>query len=259
MTTPTPVRSGFRISGPEDSNSDYAHPPVVEAWLSVEFEESLSLVDKTSSIQSALGPEWLGAWKTTFAGSKPGGLELTNVMGDLALRVTSRGFAFGWLGYSGERYPRYEAVRDGFVTVLDAVRSVLGRTGRFNRWAVRYVNRIPQGTVWNTPGDWGFFSLWDMPSVKGLGIEPISARADWQFPLEAERGILDVEFRHQPQETPDAPEYLWISLQVGGAMVDDEISLFDGFDYGREVIVRSFNELVSPAAKSFWGVSNRPR
>lgn len=269
----TPVRSGFRLAGPDVTAPVYAHPPLVESWLGIEFGEGneWSLAD-SEALCSALGPEWPGIWKPYSEGSLTG-RQLTNVMADRALRLTPHGFSFGWLGHGGERYPRYEAVRDGFVSVSDAIRQLAEETSksvvptRYSRaggnpamrsgplrWSVCYVNRIPRGTVWSTPGDWTFFNLWQPAPLKGLGVDPIGFHGQWDFALEAERGHLKIEFQHTAATAPD--ESVWIKLTTSGP-VDDAETLFDGMDFGREVIVRSFNELVSTDAKNFWGVRSR--
>ena len=261
MATPSPVRSGFRLAGPDATPNVYAHPPLVESWLGIDFaaDVALSAAD-AESLRGALGPEWPGTW-TEFSSDKVvQRRQLTNVMGDRALRLTSRGFSFGWLGYGGERYPRYESVRDGFVAVLVGLRTLAGRDGKTpvpQRWSVRYVNRIPRGTVWSTPGDWTFFALWQAGPLKGLGIDPAGFQARWDLPLEAERGNLTIEFRHDCTEMTDETDSVWMTLTTSGPVDNADTSLFDGLDYGREVIVRSFNELVSTEAKSFWGVRGR--
>ncbi|MBS0203425.1 MAG: hypothetical protein JSS49_11035 [Planctomycetes bacterium] len=255
----TPVRSGFRMAGPEDAPTAYAHPPLVESWLGVEYsaESEWSSAD-SDTLRAALGPEWPGTWKTYTQGSVTG-RQLTNVMADRALRLTSHGFSFGWLGHGGERYPRYESVRDGFVTVLDANRQLAANPAKSVvpvRWTVCYVNRIPRGTVWSTPGDWSFFNLWQSAPLKGLGVDPVGFHGEWSFALEAERGELKIRFYHQVDSATDETESVWMSLTTSGP-VDDPETLFDGMDYGREVIVRGFNELVSADAKNYWGV--RPK
>ncbi len=261
MATPAPVRSGFRITGPEAPSAAYAHPPLVESWLAIDFDADDQLNEADfEALRSTLGPEWPSAWKEARSGSGSPGLQVSNVMGDRALRVTPHQFAFGWLGYSGERYPRYEAVRDGFVAVFDSIRTLADRDRKPlipQRWSVQYLNRIPCGTVWSTPGDWTFFTLWQPGPLKGLGIDPAGFQATWKLSLEAERGNLTIEFRHAIAETDDESDCVWLNMTASGPVDNADTSLFDGLDYGREVIVRSFNELVSDDAKTFWGV--RPR
>jgi len=261
MSTPAPVRSGFRMTGPEVPAAAYAHPPLVESWLGVDFAASGQLVQSDfDALHAALGPEWPSPWREVASDSGPPGLQVSNVMGDRALRATPQGFAFGWLGYSGERYPRYEAVRDGFVAVFDSLRALAGRDRKAlipQHWSVQYRNRIPRGTVWSKPGEWTFFKLWQPAVLNGLGTDPAGVQATWDLPLEGERGNLTIEFRHAIPQTDDETECAWLNLTTSGPVDNADASLFDGLDYGREVIIRSFNELVSADAKTYWGV--RPR
>ena len=251
MVTPTPVRSGFRVAGQDAPSTVYAHPPLVESWLGVDFVTPVDLASADlQALRVQLGPEWLDRWKQVESGSVR---QITNVMGDRALQLTAQGFAFGWLGYGGERYPRYETIRDGFVSVFGAVQSMGTKADQPRvpqSWSVYYLNRIPQGTVWSTAGDWSFFSLWQPVPLQGLGIEPSGFSAEWNLPLEAERGDLKIQFEHR---LTDDTENVWINLKASGPVEDAETGVFDGLDYGREVIVRSFNELVSPDAKKYWG------
>lgn len=215
---------------------------------------------ETDALQSELGPEWPDTWQEFPDADHQSIRQLTNVMGDRALRLEPDGFCFGWLGYGGERYPRYESVRDGFVAILDRIRAVADRRGTTaepKRWSVRYLNRIPRGTVWATPGDWAFFTLWQPNLLSGLRIDPIGFRAHWDLRLENERGNLAIEFQHIPADQLDEAENVWMTLIASGPIGDSDASLFDGLDHGREVIVRSFSELVSDDAKTYWGV--RPR
>ena len=263
MPAVLPVHSGFRVGGPQVLPPEYAHPPLVESWLAVDFVEGKERFElDAAALRERLGPEWFGSWQVVEDDSKTDDRQLDNVMGDRAVRLTARGFAFGWLGHRGERYPCYETIRDGFVATLDAVRDVARRDGRDpapRRWSVRYVNRIPQGTVWMTPGDWSFFRLWQPVPLKALGIGCDGYKGRWELPLEAERGTLTVKFRHGASDQTRGLDDVWITLQTKSPTDGADTGLFDGLDYGREVIVRSFNELMSPNAKSYWGVSRRPR
>ena len=266
MPTSLPVRTGFRVAGTDVIAPEYAHPPLVESWLGVEFVEGRERfeVDATQLCER-LGPEWFGSWRSVGDDSKSDDRQLVNVMGDRAVRLTTRGFAFGWLGNHGERYPRYETIRDGFVAALDAVRDVAHHAQSEilpRRWSVRYANRIPQGTVWMTPGDWSFFRLWQPVPLQSLGIGCEGYKARWEVPLDAERGTLSVKFRHETdvREVPGSGlDQAWITLQAKGPTDGCDAELFNGLDYGREVIVRSFNELITVDAKSYWGVSRRGR
>ncbi len=264
LPTVTPLRSGYGFGTPELPH-EFAHPPLIEVWLGIEFA-SPSDCDKIEATEwrARLGPEWPAVWQTIGPAERhaPGTSQvekqLRNVMGDRAIRFCPAGFCFGWLGHDGSMYPRYEAIRDGFVATLDAVRDVMPRLGLPIRWTVSYVNRIPQGTVWATPGDWTFFRLWQPNPLQKLRIEPEGFAGYWQFPLEAKRGTLAIELTHElaPGLGHEA-ESLWLRITSSGSTEVHESSLFDGLDYGREMIVRAFSELVTPDAKLFWGATPR--
>ena len=264
LSTLTPLRSGFG-SGTSELPQEFAHPPLIEVWLGVEFASPAEF-DKIEANEwrTRLGPEWSGAWQSIGPVERhaPGTLQiekqLRNVMGDRAIRFCERGFSFGWLGHDGSLYPRYEATRDGFVVALDAVRDLMPQLGLPIRWTVSYVNRIPQGTVWTTARDWSFFRLWQPNPLQKLKIEPEGFCGRWQFPLEAEKGFLAIELSHDrtPQAGHDA-ESLWLRIMASGAAGTQESAIFDGLDFGREMIVRAFSELVTPDAKQFWGGAPR--
>jgi uncharacterized protein (TIGR04255 family) len=244
---------------------EFAHPPLIEAWMGVEFAAPIDFTSvEASEWRKRLGPEWPAIWQSIGPVERhaPGTTlierQLQNVMNDRAIRFSKQGFCFGWLGHDGSLYPRYETIRDGFVATLDAVRDVVPVVGLPMRWAVSYLNRIPQGTVWSTPQDWSFFRLWQSSPLQKLHIEQQGFAGRWQFPLEAERGTLAIELTHEPSpEQGLEAESLWLRLTSTGPTDADESSLFDGLDYGREMIVRAFNELVTHDARQFWGAAPR--
>ena len=264
MPTSIPVRTEFRF-GSNELPSDFAHPPLIEAWLGVEFTDAVDFAKvDAKEWRRRLGPEWQSAFQSIGPAERhaPGMTQvenqLRNVMNDRAIRFGTQGFSFGWLGYDGCIYPRYEAIRDGFVATLDAVRDVLPKIETPQRWAVTYLNRIPQGTVWTTPNDWSFFRLWQPNPLHKLGIDLDEFAGCWQFPLEVERSSLRVEMSHEPcLAAANRVESLWLRITASGPTDTTEPSLFDGLDYGREMIVRAFNELVTADAKSYWGVTPR--
>lgn len=265
MPAATPLRSEFHF-GTTDLPHEFAHPPLIEAWLGVEFATPTDFTQVgVAEWRKRLGPEWSATWQPIGCAERhatseaPAEYQLKHVMGDRAIRFAEHGFQFGWLGHDGSLYPRYEPIRDGFVATLDAVRDVLPGIDLPSRWSVCYLNRIPQGTVWSTPQDWSFFRLWQTNPLQKLKIESERFAGRWQFPLEAERGTLAIELLHEPEASELDVESLWLRLTAIGATDNDELSLFNGLDYGREMIVRAFNELVTPDAKDFWGVAPRKK
>ena len=265
MPTLTPLRSGYGFGLPE-LPQEFAHPPLIEVWLGVDFDLPADF-DEIGAAEwhERLGPEWPAAWQSIGPRERhaPGTTlierQLRDVMGDRAIRFNSSGFCFGWLGHNGSMYPRYEAIRDGFVATLDAVRDVMPKLGLPTRWTVSYVNRIPHGTVWDTPADWSFFRLWQQNPLHKLNIVPIGFSGSWQFPLNDERGTLSIEMTHETVSVDgNDNESLWLRITASGDADCHESSVFDGLDFGREIIVRAFSELVTPSDKQFWGASPRP-
>lgn len=251
MNLPATPRPGSRVLPSEIAG--YNHPPLVEVWLGLEFSEPiLAAQADRQALRDQLGPEWPAAVGDveSFASPTP----WTNLMGDRALRVTERGFSFGWLGHQGERYARYEAVRDGFVGVLEALRQRNPESqSRAEHWSVQYCNRIPRGTVWTTEGEWDFLALWSTSAWAGLGLPPQGLQSSWRMRLEDERGHLTIELSHVPSTVEDEADCLWLTLTADGPVAPVESGVFDGLDLGRSVIVRTFHKLVSPSARSYWG------
>lgn len=264
MPASTPIHSEFRF-GHSELPSEFAHPPLIEAWLGVEFAASVNFARiDAKEWRRHLGPEWQSSFQPIGAAERhaPSATSIENqlctVMNDRAIRFGTTGFSYGWLGHDGSIYPRYETIRDGFVATLDVIRGALPDIGSPERTSVTYLNRIPKGTVWSTPQDWSFFRLWQPNPLHKLGVDLDEFAGCWQFSLEAERGTLTIELTHEPAlEQVGREEALWLRITSGGPTDSSESSLFDGLDYGREMIVRAFSELVTVDAKSYWGVMPR--
>ena len=264
MPTGTPLQSGIR-PGPPELPQEFAHPPLIEVWLGIEFDFLTNFEQiEAQEWRRRLGPEWPSVWQTIGPVERHAPAvaqiekQLRNVMSDRAIRFGPHGFSYGWLGYDGSIYPRYETIRDGFVATLDAVTELMPELGSPKRTTVSYLNRIPEGTVWTTPRDWTFFRLWQPTPLQKLGIVDREICGCWQYPLANHRGTLRVEFSHEasPESSLDI-ESLWLRITAASEMTADDTSLFDGLDYGREMVVRSFTELVTSEAKQYWGVSSR--
>lgn len=262
MPDSTPLTPDFRV-GPSELPNEFAHPPLIEVWLGVEFSPPVDLLAiESAQWRHRMGPEWSGTWQSIrdhvhrVPAASQIERQLCTVMNDRAIRLGGQTLSFGWLGHGGCIYPRYEAIRDGFVATLDAARDLTPGIGMPIRSTVSYLNRIPQGTVWTTPDDWSFFRLWQPNPLNKMKIDSEGFAGLWQFPLKTERGALTIELT---DKRDDHGRSLWLQLTISGPTDANESSLFDGLDYAREMIVRSFSELVTSDAKEYWGVSSRKR
>lgn len=239
-------------AGPNDAAAlpDYEHPPVVEVSLGVQWTPALTDVgDAARALLRALGAEW-----TSCRRAENGLWTLTNLLQDGRIEVEPQSLRVAWLGHEGSRYPHYEPLRDSFVAAWVALQNDAGSLPAVS-WSVRYVNRIPQGTVWHTPADWTFCRLvppLQVPTASS-GVRSLSLRYD--FPLCEDRGELMIHL-HQGQADEPAPDCLWLELTSGGPVASGETALLDGLDFGRQTIVRTFRELMSPQANAFWGLQS---
>lgn len=250
----------FRPALPE-----YAHPPIVAATLGVHFDDVEAIPPALlSEYQKQLGPEWIGKWSEASAtatnphidtGLVAQGFELKNVLNDRVLRVSPQHLAFTWLGTEDGRYPRYENLRDGFVAAWDLWGELLPAAKESNkRWAVSYLNRIPQGTVWQRATDWSFCNLLAV-SPRSIIERMMSAR--WQFQVpEVEEGLV-AEWWLESLGTETSTSSIWLRLLAEGIVNHESSSPLDGMDAGRSAIVRTFSDLMSPAANAYWGLRRR--
>ena len=191
-------------------------------------------------------------------------MQIKNQQADQMVQVQNGSFHFNWLGETGGQYPRFRKVRERFEWALrkfvEFVRLENLGTIKPNQWEVTYLNHIPQGTVWNTPNDWGFFRpLTGLPTIEGL-IEGESFGGEWHFVIPEKRGRLHVNWQHGITSEPAVRELVVVNLTARGALdkADADIvpTVSAGLDLGHETIVRSFAKLMSSEANKYWGLKH---
>ena len=226
---------------------DYEKPPVVETILGVQFERLPGFGNAhLGSFWKAIGTEewpavsdapplepqferfpesrsWakLGA-RLTLTQDPSGRLQIKNKDGDRMIQVQNGRLHFNWLGQAGAKYPRYENVREGFVCALERFIGFLAQDNlgdlRPNQWEVTYLNHIAEGTVWNTPNDWGFFRpLGGVPTVDGL-VQGESFAGAWHFVIPRQRGRLHIQWQHGLKQEPDRQEMVVLTLTARGPL-----------------------------------------
>lgn len=218
----------------------YQHPPLVGVRLSVRARTPHP-VDLSTLL------EQLGAtWRAVAAA------QIESILGDQRIDWTDEQLDYQWDGTHGDVYPHYEAVRDGFVQALVAWRNAASAIETFApaEWEVEYRNRIPQGTVWQSPRDLGFCRLLASTAELPLIETMRDVLVGWSFQPEADGPILNC--RAWLDATGTA---LWVTLTCrglcgAGEITDDE--WLSGFDSARRLIVATFKDLMSPAANAYW-------
>lgn len=266
---------------------DYGHPPVVETVLGVQFDRLPKFTNGHlgafwSSLNQSEWPtvadapflqpqyerftpeaKWAQGVHIQLTPMPPCRLQITNRSGDKMMQVQNGRFHFNWLGKSGANYPRYEAVRDGFLASLEDFVAFASRAavGEFapNQWEITYINQIPKGTVWHTPEQWGFFQ----PLQHSGGINKLvqfeSFDGEWHYVIPGQLGRLHMKWQHgQRTDAGDNAEIVHLTLTARGPLSKkpgtDEI--VRGLGIGRETIVRAFRELMSDEANRQWELKN---
>lgn len=265
----------------------YSQPPVVETVVGVQFD----LLPKLTSAHlgafwTDLGNDWpqvsdappldpqfekfddSGSWsrvgvRLTLAQVAPTRVQIRNADGDRMIQIQNGRLHVNWLGQGGAAYPRYESVRRDFNETLTHFREFLARENlgelRTNQWEVTYVNQVPKNTVWKNPGDWQFFR----PLQSILGINPSvqleSFGGEWHFEISPQRGRLHVKWQHGRQSDPKEQELIVLTLTARGSLPADTeagAGLNEGLDLGHATIVRTFRELMTDEANSYWGLTH---
>lgn len=284
-TKPGAAREG-RMKG--KAMPSFRRPPVIETVLGVQFEPLRKMTNAhLGAFWKTLGPEWMKVRdvpslepELEFFGDEQtwgqfgGRLKLTsdpasriqvrNDTEDRMIQVQNGRLHYNWLGTAGREYPRYTHVRPEFDKIVKSFRDFLSQEDlgqmRPNQWEVTYVNHLPKGSVWETPGDWAsLFSSLPAPqaSVGAAALESFGGQ--WHYRIGAKSGRLHVAIKHGRRTVPDEREILILTLTARGP-IDPDLgegeTLESGIELGRETIVRMFAELTSDAAHKYWGAEN---
>lgn len=156
----------------------------------------------------------------------------------------------------GDKYPRYESVREGFDhDFSDFVQFIsLNQLGtiRVNQCEVTYVNHIVAGEGWENYADIEkVFTVWRQPLSTFPGqAEDLTFRA--RFPISEPRGEfvgrLYVTLQPAMRLSDGRPMFL-LDLTARGQVGEGT----DFFDLGRKWIVHSFAALTTPSMHKIWG------
>ncbi len=264
----------------------FERPPVIETVLGVQFDPLPKLGSAhLGAFWKRLGSEWpnvtdappitprferfddAGTWGEVgfplkFTRDLSVRIQIRNAAGNRMIQVQNGRLHYNWLGGDGGEYPRYREVRPGFDRIWEEFQrflaeEALGET-RLNQWEVTYVNQIPKGLLWNSPADWA--KLFRSPVTLSVGAAPVmleSFGGEWHYEIRPQRGRLHVLIQHGRLSGPASREVLRLTLTARGPIRgdgNDGLSLDDGLNLGRAVIVRTFKDLTSDKAHACWGL-----
>lgn len=166
-------------------------------------------------------------------------------------------FCFEWSDDDGP-YPRYEALRDLLVPLLSRWpdRDVTPSDGSFYWWQLKYHNEFPVSAEWQGRTAAEFSPV--LPTASRVRVSlgtPYHSSLGWK--IESQQMHLSVTAEELPGDDESEARFLLTLTATGDP--DSLGSLLQRFDAARDVIVRTFEEITTPAAHAYWGLKKRTR
>lgn len=154
-------------------------------------------------------------------------------------------------------YPRFSVLHEEFSQKFELWRKFLetNNVGEIapNQWELTYVNRIPQGELWQTPGDWHRISsrlfVDGIDAFASLALDDRSFQWRLRMPNDTGRITLTAE----QVFTEDQRIELQLVITARGPAADGEIH--ERLKAAHDHIIQLFFHLATDEAKVHWGVS----
>ena len=125
----------------------------------------------------------------------------------------------------------------------------------YNQWELSYFNSTPKGELWDSSSDWAaiFPGLFGQIDPREIDLVPESSSGMLKFEIPTKRGRLYVVGQHAKAESGE--EVLQVNLTARGPVIagDAGWDLAAGMAAGHAALVRTFQAIASPEARSHWG------
>lgn len=257
---------------------DYRRPPVIETVVGLQFGPIPSLKNgHLGAFWKTLGPEWsrirdgqpiemqferFGQSREFSAYFNVGMLEpktrllIDNQQSDKLIQVQNGRLHLNWIGTGGAIYPRYGALREEFLALWQQFSAFVQQETQApcdaSQWEVTYVNRIPEGTVWNSPADFSRVFRFISPFSNGEWGPLESVTGEWSFEIAPQRGRLHVQMKQEQLSEPRR-NVVNLTLTARGPIdLSKGWTIESGLDLGRSTIVTAFTELTTAEAHAYW-------
>lgn len=275
---------------PRSRSVNYGSPPVVEVAMSVQFEPPPTLnvahlgafwttqrelfpnVRATPPIMATIedfGAErqWLPpSLRLAFSDEPQCRLQMTSNDGQWMCQIQSDRLVVNWRKKVQE-YPRFDETFIRFRSAWQSLERFFDEEKipppSARLWELTYVNRIPQGDLWRSPGDWPsiFPGLWGGEFASTQGLALCGLRGQWVWDFAPQKARLYVE--PSPARSVDDPpsDLLMLNLTARGPIElnDDDArntgggkGIEDGMNLGHDLIVFTFDAIASNRAKEYW-------
>jgi uncharacterized protein (TIGR04255 family) len=185
-----------------------------------------------------------------------------NEEGTELIQVQQDRFIHNWRKVGkGEKYPRYERIRESFSRELATFRDYVSRESLgelvINQCEVTYINHIVAGEGWERHGQVGeVLSLWREQAQDSFLPEPEEANVRARYVIgeqdEKPIGRLHVEFQPVWRTSDQKPMYV-LKLTARGAPKGEGLDgAFNFLDIGRIWIVKGFAAITTSRMHSVW-------
>jgi uncharacterized protein (TIGR04255 family) len=186
-----------------------------------------------------------------------------NSTGTELIQVQKDRFIHNWRkSGEGDKYPRYEPIRDTFRSELETFRTVLAREQlgdlAINQCEVTYVNHIVAGDGWKAHGELGNVLTVFRPVYSDDNLaEPEDVRLGMRYVLRDEKnepiGRLHVSAQPVFRRSDNQP-MLMLTLTARSRPVGDNLDdAIRYLDFSRDAIVRAFASITTPDMHKIWG------
>jgi uncharacterized protein (TIGR04255 family) len=260
---------------------DFAHPPVNEVALSIQFQPLSALriihlgslwerfgrehfasveeqppipkmIERFGMVRQAIAPQF----EILNMAPLPRVLFVSST-GNEIVQVQKDRFTYNWRKRSEtDVYPRYESIEEQFIRFLDIFQSFLSdqRLGalRVEQAEVTYVNQIPQAEIRNRVEK--VISVLSGRYTDSYLHDPEEVRLSLKFPMiKEERPIGRLHIDVFGGSQADSPVINLMLLARGISIGNDINSAIEFFHAGRAAIVNGFASITSKEMHQAWG------
>lgn len=264
----------------------FKKPPLVETVLGIQFDPLVELQSHhLGAYWTQLGKDWISAedasplapqferFGTDLPWQVPGGFKLqVSERPEMRIRIRKKDrsrmiqvqngrFHYNWLRVGRKAYPRYSRIRPEFDREWRNFCRFLKRRELgeplVNQWEITYVNHILKGTVWSDPSEWVSVFSTHVPMAGSLPTIGLSGlNCTWRYDIPGNLGRLHFEVQRGSLKEKRNSDALVVKLTARGpagtGSGEEVMSLEEGLDLGREVIVSAFRNLTSEKAHGYW-------
>ena len=174
---------------------------------------------------------------------------------DRMVQLQATRLVFNWVRRDAD-YPRFSKIREEFSRLLTlwqdfAAKNQIGEVVP-NQWELCYVNFIPQGELWKTPGDWHKVSKLFVSGVDAFEPLVLEDRSfQWRMKMPEDAGRIALGIQQVPGDDGQPGMSLTIAARGPTSSVEE---LHQRLDLAHQTILQLFDRLATTEAKTHWGM-----